>query len=240
MVMKGYRVDGEDRVVFSADMTLTELIDANNSLLTLLLRLDIQLPFGDVTVEQMCRKNGFSVALFLMMCQVYSSVDYTPVIEYVIPSDLKLLLSYLKASHHSYREVLIPRIGRGVDRLLEKCDDKQRAVLHKFYEDYAEEVYSHLDYEEQVIFPYAESLALTGAEKLQITDLMEHHNDICDKVEDITSILIKYLPESCTIQERSEVLFDLFDLRDDLAKHTRLEMRILEPALATIERRMKL
>ena len=238
--MKGYRVDGDDRVVFSADMTLTELIDANNSLLLLFMRLGVQLPFGDVTVEQMCLKNGFSQEMFLMMCRVYSAVDYTPEIECVNPCDLKLLLRYLKASHHSYRKVQIPRIGRGVDRLLEKCDEKQRMVLHKFYESYANEVYAHLDHEEQVVFPYVESLAESGLEKPQIVDLAEHHSDICDKVDDIKSILIKYLPESCTTEERSEVLFDIFDLREDLAKHTRLEMRILEPALAEIERRAKL
>lgn len=238
--MEGYKVDGNGRVVFSLDMTLVELIDANYSLLSLFSRLDIQFPFGDVSVEEISRRNGFSAEMFLMICQVYSSVDYNPDVKGVTPSDLNLLLRYQKASHLLYRDVLIPRIGRGVDQLLEKCDEKQRAILHKFYEGYAEEVHAHLEYEEREIFPYVESLAKSERTHHSIVDFMDNHTDICDKVDDIKSILIKYLPESCTTQQRSELLFDVFDLREDLAKHTRLELKILAPAVAEIERRLSL
>ena len=54
--MRSYKRDGNNRVVFSKDMTLVELIDADYTLLTILQRMGIELPFGDITIEQLCCK----------------------------------------------------------------------------------------------------------------------------------------------------------------------------------------
>ena len=226
-------------MVFSKDMTLVELIDADYTLLTILQRMGIELPFGDITIEQLCCKYGISVTLFLMICQIYACADYEPEVKELQACDLQYILRYLRASHHYYLESLLPSIERGVVQVLDSCDPKQSAILRKFYADYAEEVRAHLRYEESVIFPYVESLMAGDVSEANMASFMAEHTDVCDKVNDIKSIVIKYLPESCATAQRCNLLHELYVMRDDLAKHTLIELKLLTPISVSLERRMQ-
>ena len=237
--MNSYKIDGNNRIVYSKDMKLIELIDTDYELLSILLRLDIQLPFGDVSVEEMCSRYDMSPTLFLMICRVYADADFEPDVEDLDVSDLQHIIRYLRASHRYYLESMLPSIAAGVERVLEGCDAKQNAILRKFYNDYAEEVKAHLNYEETVIFPYVQQLAAGEKREFAMSDFMANHTDICDKVDDIKSIIIKYLPESCTTQVRCGLLFDLFRMRDDLSKHTLVELKLLTPVAIATERRLQ-
>ena len=116
---------------------------------------------------------------------------------------------------------------------------RQSEILRKFYGDYAEEVRNHLAYEDMHLFPYVESL-IKGelVTPSRMGDFMEEHTDICDKVDDIKSIIIKYLPEQCLTKDRSDLLYMLYDMRDDLTKHTLIELKILTPMVQALERRV--
>ena len=237
--MNSYKKDANNQVVFSKDMKLIELIDADHHLLSVLIRLDIQLPFGDVSVEEICERYDLSTEAFLMICKVCSLSDYEPEIEGFDINYIKLLLSYLRSSHRYYLESLLPTIEHSVDKVLEGCLPRQSEILRKFYGDYAEEVRNHLAYEDMHIFPYVESLIkgeLTTPSRMG--DFMEEHTDICDKVDDIKSIIIKYLPEQCLTKDRSDLLYMLYDMRDDLTKHTLIELKILTPMVQALERRV--
>ncbi len=196
-------------------MKIIELIDADYGLLSILLRLDIQLPFGDISIGEMCRRYDMSSALFLMICRMYACPDYEPDSASLTAADLPHLVRYLRSSHRYWLDTVIPRIGRGVDDVLQSCDRMQAEV-----------------------FPYVERLARgeVGAE-IRMAEYMENHTDICDKIDDIKSIILKYLPESCTTRQRCDLLFDIFSLRDDLAKHTLVESKILAPVVMVEERR---
>lgn len=233
--MKSY---GTDRAIFAEDMKIIELIDADYGLLSILLRLDIQLPFGDISIGEMCRRYDMSSVLFLMICRMYASPDYEPDAASLTAADLPHLVRYLRSSHRYWLDTVIPRIGRGVDDVLQSCDRMQAEVLRKFYNDYCDEIRRHLQYEETEMFPYVERLARgeVGTE-IRMAEYMENHTDICDKIDDIKSIILKYLPESCTTRQRCDLLFDIFSLRDDLAKHTLVESKILAPVVMVEERR---
>ena len=237
--MKSYKRDGNNRIVYSKDMKLIELIDADYELLSILMRLDIQLPFGDVSVEEMCRRYDMSPVLFMMICQIYACPDFEPDVEALESSDLLHIVRYLRASHRYYLDSMLPSIADGVERVLEGCDAKQSAILRKFYEDYAEEVRAHLNYEETTIFPHVENLVQGDAAEQNMSEFMANHTDICDKVDDIKSIVIKYLPEACSTQERCGLLFELFRMRDDLSKHTLIELKLLTPMVIAEERRLQ-
>ena len=237
--MKSYKRDGNNRIVYSKYMKLIELIDADYELLTIFLRMDIQLPFGDVSVEEMCQRYDMSPTLFLMICQIYACPDFEPDVEALGKDDLRHILRYLRASHRYYLESVLPTIAKGVERVLEGCDAGKSEILRKFYGDYADEVRTHLSYEEAAIFPYIEGLADGAVCQKSMSALMAQHTNICDKIDDIKSIIIKYLPESCSTHERCDVLFDLFRMRDDLDKHTLIELKLLTPMVIAQERRLQ-
>lgn len=237
--MKSYKIDGNKQVIFSEDMKLIELIDADYHLLSVLLRLEIELPFGDISVKQMCHKYGMSPTLFLMICRIHSSTDYEPDHTALTLDDAIYVIKYLRASHRYYRNTLLPRITTGIDNILQLCEERQRKVLSKFFCDYADEVCTHLEYEESEIFPYIEELAGNDQQALSMRDFMNNHTDICEKVDDMKSLVIKYLPESCSIAQRCDLLFDIFALREDLSRHTLIEMKILASLIEREERRRK-
>lgn len=238
--MKSYKTDARNRVLFSKDMKIVELIDANYELLSILLRMDIQLPFGDQSIEELCQRYNMSSQMFLTICQIYTNPEFEPSAEALAHSDIEHIIRYLRSSHRYYLDSVLPSIERGVNEVLASCDAKQSAVVRKFYDDYADEVHAHLDYEERVIFPYVESLSRGEAVVPRMAENMERHTDICDKVDDIKSIVIKYLPESCSTSIRSSLLYDLFRLRDDLIKHTLIEVRVLTPLVMDIEKQVGL
>ena len=238
--MKSYKIDGNNRVIFSKDMKLIELIDADYHLLSVLLRLNISLPFGDVSVEQMCRRYGMSSELFLTICRIYSSSDYEPDYTALSAEDAVCLIHYLRASHQLYMGTILPRIMSGLDEVLQLCEERQRVVLGKFCRDYVDEVRAHLEYEEREIFPYVEALVGGGKRPEQsMSEFMNDHTDICEKIDDMKSIIIKYLPESCSTHQRCDLLLDIFALREDLARHTLLEVSILSPLVEAEERRLR-
>ena len=233
--MGNYKIDANNRILFSKDMKVVELLDVSCELLSIFLRLDMQLPFGDLSIEELCRRYSMSSDMFLMLCRIYACADMHPDMASLQRDDLQHIVRYLRASHRYYTDSLLPAIEQGVDRVLSKCDGRQSTIVRKFYDDYADEVQTHLEYEEQVIFPYVEQLLLGERHKEGMAVKMSSHTDICDKVDDIKSIIIKYLPESCPTVERFAVLCNLAHLRDDLAKHTLIETAVLTPLVLALE-----
>lgn len=238
LIMKSYRTDISNRAILSKDMKIIELIDVDYRLLSIFQRLDIQLPYGDISLEEMCRKYDMSVELFLMICRIYIEADCMPDTSSLRVKDMSYLLKYLRASHRYYIETLIPKIAGGIEQVLQLCAESQRAILQRFYLGYIEEVKAHLQYEEAEMFPYVERV-ISGevVTDKAMGDFVDNHTDVCDKIDDIKSIVIKYLPESCTTRQRCDLLFDIFALSDELAKHTMLEMGILAPVVINAERR---
>lgn len=239
--MNSYKIDGNHEVIFSQEMTVAELLDADYRLLSILERLDMQLPFGDISVGQMCERYGMSAELFLTICRIYAKVEDDIVLERLSVDDLPMVLRFLESSHSYYLDVVLPRIERGIDEVLALCDVRQRLLLRRFYEGYASEIREHLAYEENVMFPYMKRL-LAG-EKIDnpmVDECMDNHTDICEKIDDMKSIIIKYLPESCSIHQRCGLLYDIYTMREDLSHHTRLEMELLAPLALEAERRVKL
>lgn len=240
--MNSYKTDIRNQAILSKDMKIIELIDVDYRLLSIFQRLDIQLPYGDISIEEMCRRYDMSLDLFLTICKIYIEPDYRLDVAGLEAADLSPLLKYLKASHRYYIEDLIPRIAEGIEQVLQLCEPSQRAILQKFYGGYVDEVREHLQYEETEMFPYVERVisgdvpSETDDSGVKMADFVDNHTDICDKIDDIKSIVIKYLPERCSTRQRCNLLFDIFALREELAKHTMLEMMILAPVVINAEK----
>lgn len=236
--MKGYKTDFTDRVIFSPEMKIVELIEADFATMAVIMRFGMQLPFGDVSVEDLCGKYSVSSELFLMICKVYACKDYEPEVERLSSDDLKCLVSYLRASHHYYLTTLLPSIDAGIESVLGLCPEREKEVVKRFYQGYVEEVQSHLSFEEREMFPYIEQLAQQNYKKT-MAEYMDDHTDICLKIGDIKSILVKYLPEGVTTEQRYTLLRDVFAMSEELEKHTLLEVKLLAPLVGEVERRLR-
>ena len=108
--------------VFSPDMKIFELVETAPSLLSIFSRLDITLPFGDISVAQMCERDGRNVDLFLIICSMHVDSNYRPARESLHIDMLQDVVAYLRASHRYYAEHMLPHTSQHLEKILQHCD----------------------------------------------------------------------------------------------------------------------
>ncbi len=225
------------RPILRPGMKLADLVESDVRLLPILSRLGIPLGFGEVSVEEMCRRHRLSADLFLTICRIYAS-DHPAAVGHTLTTDvLPDLIAYLRTSHDYYQQALLPRLESKMERLIEGFEGVHRKILGGFFASYCREVDNHFAYEEQTVFPYVRALIDGESVKgYRIACFEDNHSDIDGKLSDLKSIIIKYLPETAPSDLCDELLFDLFRLEEDLLRHTVIEECVLVPLVEKLER----
>ncbi len=224
--------------IYNRRMKMADLVASDMSLLSILQRLDIALGFGEATVADVCAQHGISADLFLMICNIYSFRDYRPQIETLTDDDIRSITTYLRASHKFYSTICFPALHNNIHRMVKELDEISHKLIDKFYDDYDNEVTSHFQYEEEVVFPYIEKLLndKKGGE-YRISLFGHSHGNVNEKLTDLSNIIIKYLNKDYTSQLRFEILGDIHSIGNDLLKHSDIENRLLVPLVEKIEQR---
>ena len=203
---------------FTAAMKLSDVLFENRNLLLLLPRFGIPVGFGEKTIGQICAEQGVSTDLFLYVCNAYCYEGFSASDSNVAADELPAFLRYLRASHHYYIDERLPHIARHLNDVARKAGSPYGDSLRKFFEDYKKEVEDHFTFEEEHIFPTAVK-DIARSKK----DFMSAHDSIEEKLSDLTQIIFKYLPENISSEEIIELTFDIFQLAEDLDRHTVLE-----------------
>lgn len=212
--------------IFSPEMQIFELVEVAPSVLSIFSRLDIRLPFGDISVEQMCKREGYTAELFLALCSIHASESFQPSTEQLTVEMLPEVIGYLRASHRYYAEKMLPHTSQHLQEILEHCDNLSRSMLRRFYDDYMQYIVDHFHAEEQHLFSVIDSASVCKAD-LTLLDLP--HDDIDDRSNDIASLIFKSLPEQAPTKLRIITLEHIYALRDDLRRHNNVERYILKP-----------
>lgn len=225
------------RILFTGTMKMADVVLHNYTLVSVLPRFDIRLGFGEKTLSEVCRKYEVNEEFFLMVCNIHTFGDFLPARRELLQINVADLLRYLRKSHTYYTEHRITTIERRLETMANGCEAAHSTILRKFFTQYRQEVINHFDYEEQTVFPYIQELTEGKANvNYHIDQYEENHSNIDDKLSDLKNIIIKYLPESCSSEERNDILTDIFLFEEDLTKHTRIENKILIPIVREIEK----
>lgn len=178
--------------LYEADDKMIELIRDNYSVLQGLGAFGIRLGFGDKTVSEVCEEQGVDCYTFLAIVNFFIN-GYSP-----NPDDEKIsvstLLTYLQASHKYFLGFQLPSIRKHLEEALSNGGNLAVLILH-LYDNYAHAIQQHMKYEEKTLFPYVE--ALLRGEQMQnynIDIFSKHHGDTTSKLQELKSIIIKYLP----------------------------------------------
>lgn len=216
---------------------MSKLIEANPSLLLMLQHFDIDFRVDELTVEQICEKYSIGLNLFLSVANLYNGVRPQQEIE-LSKTDLQQIIDFLRNSHIYYRKYKYPEISSYIHQLQEESCSKELLLVEKFFNKYFEEVLEHLDYEDNVAFPYFISLinkeTITDSE-YSAQEYNEHHTDIELKLADLKKLLLKHIKIKDSLNLRRQLLFALFELEFDLYIHSLIEDTILIPAGYKIE-----
>ncbi|MBQ6880011.1 MAG: hemerythrin domain-containing protein [Bacteroidales bacterium] len=225
-----------ERVVFSEQMKLADLIDVNFKLLNVLSRLGISLGFGENTIKEVCERQGINLNSFLLICNIYTYDSYMPSADLLAGADPATIVDYLHNSHAFYLGKEFVGLENNLSAMVEPCDELQKKIVAKFFSDYRTQVERHFEYEEDVVFPYVQSLIDGGRhESYSIEQFEENHSNIDETLNDLKNIVMKYLPETCDTVLRNEVLYRIYRLEEDLLKHTLIEDNVLIPMVNKME-----
>lgn len=223
----------------SPKMKMADAINHYHSLLTVLPRLGIPLGFGEKSVEQLCDEHRVSLPLFSLIAHAYTEEAYYPSIDELRKCRMTDIIQYLVSSHKDYLENKLPHIEHHLNALLEPMDRKYSTLISNFYAEFRKEVEKHFDYEERVIFPYLRQF-LSETDSADGTTyhksaFRQQHDDIEDTLNDLTNLLLKYIPSDISSNERVDMLLDMYALSADIGKHAMMEDRILLPYIQFLE-----
>ena len=236
-----------NQTVISKQDVLASVIHDNYLTLVVLNRMNIKLGFGNQSVEDVAQQHGINPDALVLILNLFNNEIYFLSIDkkYEYLPDTLL---YLKNSHAFFLGGKIPLIQNNIQQLVLMLHDTNAKMIEYFYNKYIEEVTEHMDYENNTVFPYIETMhqALLSNQNLDILEKEfnieiygEHHDDIEDALADLKNILIRHLPEKNDGELRITILQQLFELEFDLYSHTRIENEVLIPLTKSLEDKLQ-
>lgn len=222
--------------MYEADDKMVSLISDNYTVLQSLSAFGIHLGFGDKTVREVCEEEHVDTFTFLSVVNLTIN-DYFSRNE-LERLDMTTLLKYLKASHAYYVDFQLPFLREELRNALDENCNLGRLIM-KIFDEYARFIKHHMKLEEQTLFPYVEGLLIGENHKeIDIEPFSKHHGQTGDKLKELKSIIIKYLPSD---RHRNNMLtatlYDIFSLEEWLRLHANVEEQILQPAVRLLEKR---
>ncbi len=221
--------------LYEPEDKMLSLLRDNYNVLQSLGAFGISLGFGDKTVRQVCEEGGVDTFTFLAVVNLTINGYYSQ--SSVEHLDVPTLLHYLKASHEYYLGFQLPYIRRELEESLDGDDNLGKLIL-KIFDEYARFVTHHMKFEEKTLFPYVEGL-LKGErnDEYDIETFSKHHDQTGDKMREVKSIIIKYLPsDSKRNNMLAAALHDIYNLEEWLALHANVEDKIFKPAIERLEK----
>ena len=225
---------------FSENEKMSDLIIENHSLLLVISRFGLSLGFGDKTVKEVCETSGIDCTTFLVVVNFLSEDNFE--IDNVYDNiSIESIIDYLKNAHTYFLDFKLPAIRA---KLLQAVNTGEQSIPYsilftKFFDEYVAEVQKHMNYEDNVVFPYVLQLQKgLKDKKYSISIFQQRHNEIDSKLEELKNILIKYYPAKGNNHLLTEVLFDILSCEIDLASHNRVEDYLFVPSIEAIERKI--
>ena len=228
----------KNQKIYEADDQMITLIGDNYDLLQALGSFGISLGFGDKTVRETCEANHVDTHTFLAV--VNYAINGIGVDEDDELISVPTLLHYLQASHDYFIDFQLPYIRRELEESLDR-NNSLAALIMRLYDEYAREIRSHMNYEQQTLFPYVETL-LGGhpASDYNVETFSKHHDAADQQLHELKILIIKYLPQDGLHNNQlTATLHDIYENEVWLQQHAMVEDHIFVPAIRRLERMVK-
>ncbi len=233
-------------VKVSPENKISDLVLINPYLGLMLEHFNINFPYKEKTIKQICIEYKISVDFFIQItklyCGIFNEISYKITFE-----DIPVVISFLKKDHQYFSEEIYPSILDLIHQMKNVSNQEEIILVEKFFHEYFEEVLEHLKYENDIVFPYVIKLfnkwkgnvIEENNNEYSVSEYQEHHSDIEEKLSDLKNLLIKYLPEKGEQSLRRKLIILLYELESDLNIHSRIEDQILIPIVNRLEEYVK-
>ncbi|MDE6532490.1 MAG: hemerythrin domain-containing protein [Muribaculaceae bacterium] len=215
---------------------MISLIAENYRLIQVMSRFGIPMGFGDKTVSEVCSDAGVDTDTFLAV--VNFIIDGFSSFNADTDVSVQSLLHFLRQSHIYFLQYCLPAIRlKLLDSIRMRPTDISFLIL-KLFDEYVQEVSTHMNYEDETVFKYVQSI-LNGMPQpnYKINTYSEHHDQVGSKLKELKSIIIKYCPADAHSNQLNDALYDIYRCEEELESHCRIEDCILVPAIMRLEER---
>lgn len=231
-----------DNLYITTHLKMSDVITNNPYLILMLGHFGIELPVQEKTISEICNEKYINNELFLTFANLYNGNNYSPKVPFSF-SDVCSIIDYLKNSHKYYLDEIYPAILHNIQNMSDVNNSKEMTLVENFFHTYFNEVIEHLEYENNIVFPYMLELydktknpvPFDNQRRYSVNDYKEQHNDIEEKLDDLKNLIIKYLPKKNDHKQRRKLLLSLYELEFDLNIHSQIEDLILIPLVAKME-----
>ena len=231
---------------------LADVMHQNYHLIPIITRFGIKFGFGDKNIEQVCTQYKINTCFFLEIINSFNDEDYSPTGK-LRELPLEITVKYLLNSHNYFNNIKLPLIEKLIHKLnWEKPENqKNKAILNKFFNEYRDEVIEHTTHEENDVYPFILNIEKnfklgfanedfkTILKIKSVKDYADSHDELNSTLLDLKNIIIKYLPPAENSQIIEQILVEIFDLEKDMADHSLIENTVLIPAATKMESKLR-
>jgi len=213
---------------YTENDNMSRLIGDNPTTLLVLSRLGVPLGFGEKTIGQVCQEtrtdtNTFLAIVNLLLFDIRDSSSNI---------SLVTVMRFLHNSHVHFLEYRLPHIRKQLIDILDPEQKELNRAVMGYYDEYISEITKHMNYEEEVVFPYVSSL-IKGEHKAKQSVQSKQHNLVETKLTEFKNILIKYYPAKSS-EALNTVLLEIFSCEKDLAAHNTIEDELFMPRVIAL------
>lgn len=222
---------------------MIDVIGDDYRMLQVISRFGITLGFGDQTVAETCKSAGVDLETFLTIVNYLKDI-HAPINKLVEHVNLRAIMLYLTNSHTYFVDYKLPAVRR---KLIEAIDCSARNqiafLILKFYDEYAEDVSRHMEYENKYVHPHVENLLrgkLTSESfNTVVNQHSRNHASIEKSISELKNIIIKYYPSDANAQLLNDVLMDIYMVEEDLLTHCHLEDTLFAACVRKLEEEVR-
>ena len=220
---------------YRKENTMREILRDNSLLVKTVGRFGLAFGFGDETVASICKNNGVDTQTFLTVCNLLSGYPYDSG-----SISLNTITDYLKKAHAGFLEISLPRIRLHLIEAINHTTPNEVEILFmRFYDEYVAEVTRHMNYENNIVFPYVERLTKGDVDgNFNINRYSENHDNAATKLNELKDLFIYHYTQKQN-PKLSETLFDIVMCEKDLISHFEIESKLFVPEVARLENEVK-
>jgi regulator of cell morphogenesis and NO signaling len=202
---------------------------------------------GGITIEKACQKKNLD---YTQLKEELLNVDEAPKAYNYNSWNLDFLIDHIINVHHSYVKESITLILQYSNRVAEVHGHHFTEVIeiNKLFTEAANELYAHLQKEENVLFPYIKKLSYLKNEEQPLSlppfgninnpiAMMEsEHESVGDIFKEIARLTNNYTPPQEACNTFRALYSKLDEFEQDLHQHIHLENNILHPKAKQLEK----
>ena len=222
------------------NMQLSEVVEENPSLISVIHRFGIRLGLGDATVQEICDTQKLNTDFFLTMINTFLNEDYFPE-KKLQGFHTSQMVDYLTKTNHYYERHQLPNIERHLRSFISMSDPDHSplSLIEKIFTSFKDTLLNQIRNDEKEWFPYCLSLSNQQTETnftLEKNDAEDTDDSIEALLTDLQRILIKHLTGVYDVNLCHAVIFSISILAKDIKQHNRIRFRILQPIVTGMEK----